>query len=349
MRAPAKVFERRPVTRPEGDQVLGAGQPAERITGSGRAPCESSRAAAPAPSWCGSAAGVTSRSASDNRVRVSNRSSCTRRRASAGTARRTGGPCYSCPKPVVANQVVIYPGPQQPRLRRQPLIDQRLERVQLGRHPPPAIGRLRARLQVPLHRPPIPTQQPADSRVREPLTRSALMSIKSSSLITDDLPLDDTKVVERQGPPRTEPTRIRSSVRRGRELKGLVAHPGLLGPSTRVYSPSSDSQVDRHNSMAIDLHFSVDTGTPRSGSSTSGSDDACGRSAGRSGSARAPSCASCERQDIPEHDARRWAFSRKGYWRIAGSPVLATALPNAYWANLGLQGILRSLPPFPGC
>jgi RNA-directed DNA polymerase len=31
---------------------------------------------------------------------------------------------------------------------------------------------------------------------------------------------------------------------------------------------------------------------------------------------------------IPEHDARRWAFSRKGYWRIAGSPVLSTALPS---------------------
>jgi RNA-directed DNA polymerase len=41
---------------------------------------------------------------------------------------------------------------------------------------------------------------------------------------------------------------------------------------------------------------------------------------------------------IPEHDARRWAFSRKGYWRLAGSPVLAIALPNGYWANLGLQG-----------
>ena len=41
---------------------------------------------------------------------------------------------------------------------------------------------------------------------------------------------------------------------------------------------------------------------------------------------------------IPEHDARRWAFSRKGYWRIAGSPVLATALPNGYWTKLGLQG-----------
>ena len=43
---------------------------------------------------------------------------------------------------------------------------------------------------------------------------------------------------------------------------------------------------------------------------------------------------------IPEHDARRWAFSRKGYWRIAGSPVLSTALPNAYWAKLGLEGFL---------
>ena len=30
--------------------------------------------------------------------------------------------------------------------------------------------------------------------------------------------------------------------------------------------------------------------------------------------------------------------SGKGYWRIAGSPVLCQALPNAYWANLGLKG-----------
>jgi RNA-directed DNA polymerase len=44
---------------------------------------------------------------------------------------------------------------------------------------------------------------------------------------------------------------------------------------------------------------------------------------------------------IPEHDARRWAFSRKGYWRIAGSPVLSTALPNAYWADQGLEGFLE--------
>jgi len=44
---------------------------------------------------------------------------------------------------------------------------------------------------------------------------------------------------------------------------------------------------------------------------------------------------------IPEHDARRWAFSRTGYWRIAGSPVLSTALPNAYWAAHGLEGFLE--------
>jgi hypothetical protein len=41
---------------------------------------------------------------------------------------------------------------------------------------------------------------------------------------------------------------------------------------------------------------------------------------------------------ISASDARRWATSRKGYWRIAGSGVLSRALPDAYWANLGLPG-----------
>jgi group II intron reverse transcriptase/maturase len=40
----------------------------------------------------------------------------------------------------------------------------------------------------------------------------------------------------------------------------------------------------------------------------------------------------------PERAAREWAFSQKGYWRIAGSAPLQRALPNAYWANLGLRG-----------
>ena len=46
----------------------------------------------------------------------------------------------------------------------------------------------------------------------------------------------------------------------------------------------------------------------------------------------------CRALGIPERDARKWAYSRKGYWRISGSPILARALPNAYWADLGLQG-----------
>jgi group II intron reverse transcriptase/maturase len=41
---------------------------------------------------------------------------------------------------------------------------------------------------------------------------------------------------------------------------------------------------------------------------------------------------------VPERDARRWATSRKGYWRIARSWILSTALPNAYWTDLGLKG-----------
>ena len=52
---------------------------------------------------------------------------------------------------------------------------------------------------------------------------------------------------------------------------------------------------------------------------------------------------------IPEHDARRWAFSRKGYWRIAGSPILSTALPNAYWTAHGLKGFAVPYRRFREC
>ena len=41
---------------------------------------------------------------------------------------------------------------------------------------------------------------------------------------------------------------------------------------------------------------------------------------------------------ISETNARQWASSRKGYWRIAGSKPLAVAMPNGYWTALGLQG-----------
>ncbi|WP_277750825.1 group II intron reverse transcriptase/maturase [Nonomuraea polychroma] len=42
---------------------------------------------------------------------------------------------------------------------------------------------------------------------------------------------------------------------------------------------------------------------------------------------------------IPDHKAREWASSGKGYWRIAGSPILARALPNIHWTDLGLKGL----------
>ncbi len=34
--------------------------------------------------------------------------------------------------------------------------------------------------------------------------------------------------------------------------------------------------------------------------------------------------------------ARQWAASRKGYWRLAGSAPLQRAMPNRYWIDLGL-------------
>jgi len=40
---------------------------------------------------------------------------------------------------------------------------------------------------------------------------------------------------------------------------------------------------------------------------------------------------------INEQLSREWGCSSKGYWRIAGSSVLARSLPNAYWDDLGLR------------
>jgi group II intron reverse transcriptase/maturase len=39
---------------------------------------------------------------------------------------------------------------------------------------------------------------------------------------------------------------------------------------------------------------------------------------------------------IPDRLARQWASSQKGYWRLSGSAPLQRAMPNAYWAALGL-------------
>jgi group II intron reverse transcriptase/maturase len=40
---------------------------------------------------------------------------------------------------------------------------------------------------------------------------------------------------------------------------------------------------------------------------------------------------------ISEREARKWAGSSKGYWRVAGSGILSVSLPNAYWEHLGLK------------
>ena len=41
---------------------------------------------------------------------------------------------------------------------------------------------------------------------------------------------------------------------------------------------------------------------------------------------------------IPAQTAREWASSRRGYWRVSGSPILHRGMPNAYWREQGLKG-----------
>ncbi len=41
---------------------------------------------------------------------------------------------------------------------------------------------------------------------------------------------------------------------------------------------------------------------------------------------------------IRAREATEWSYSRKGYWRVSGSPILTRALPNAYWDQQGLKG-----------
>jgi hypothetical protein len=58
---------------------------------------------------------------------------------------------------------------------------------------------------------------------------------------------------------------------------------------------------------------------------------------------------------IPASSASQWSNSRRGYWHLAGSAPLARALPNRYWADLGLVPIsdrvrrLRDLWRTAGC
>ena len=42
------------------------------------------------------------------------------------------------------------------------------------------------------------------------------------------------------------------------------------------------------------------------------------------------------RLGIRPDKAYQWGNSSRAYWRIAGSPVLARALPNQYWVDIGL-------------
>jgi RNA-directed DNA polymerase len=43
---------------------------------------------------------------------------------------------------------------------------------------------------------------------------------------------------------------------------------------------------------------------------------------------------------IPVWQARTWATSGRGCWRIAGSPILTRALPVSYWQSQGLAGFI---------
>jgi RNA-directed DNA polymerase len=53
---------------------------------------------------------------------------------------------------------------------------------------------------------------------------------------------------------------------------------------------------------------------------------------------------------ISGRDARSWAASQKGYWRVAGSWPLQRALPNAYWhKTMGLKGFTDPYRRFRGC
>ena len=45
---------------------------------------------------------------------------------------------------------------------------------------------------------------------------------------------------------------------------------------------------------------------------------------------------------ISESNARKWAGSSKGYWRVAASKVLQVSLPNSYWDRLGLKTLSQT-------
>jgi hypothetical protein len=154
----AEVPKRLAVARPERSRGPASRSARRSCRASGRAPCESNTTAASTQSWCGSAPRATSRPAPETPA-PSQPHLRSRRRLGAASARRSGAPCHSRPKAVVAHQILIHPRGQLPRLRRRPLVDQRLKRIQLQRHPPAPVDRLRTVLEIALHRPPIAAEQ----------------------------------------------------------------------------------------------------------------------------------------------------------------------------------------------
>ncbi|WP_408009975.1 group II intron maturase-specific domain-containing protein [Pseudalkalibacillus sp. A8] len=44
---------------------------------------------------------------------------------------------------------------------------------------------------------------------------------------------------------------------------------------------------------------------------------------------------------VPRGKVYEWAYSRKSYWRISGSPILKKTLDNSYWNRLGLCSLYQ--------
>src|SRR4051812_20232698 len=129
---------------------------------------------------------------------------------------------------VVADQILMDPRRQKPRRGRQPLIDQRLELVQLARHPLAPVDRLGAGLQIALDRPPVAPEQPADLGVRVALAGQR-PHVHQFLLADHQRPpsLDDTKAASVMATAdRTADPGTRSGRAHARD--GLVAPPGLL-------------------------------------------------------------------------------------------------------------------------
>ncbi len=170
VRHAAEVLKRRAVTRPERDQVLRAGQPTKRVTAVSEDHVKRvERQLQPRPGPDRLLVGPVDLRLEPRRCLEPHLRA--RRRLRPKALDIAAHSVVAALEPVIADQVLMHPCRQQPGLLRKPLIDHRLELVQLGRHPLAAIHRLRPGLHIPLHRPSITADQPADLGVRVALTR----------------------------------------------------------------------------------------------------------------------------------------------------------------------------------